>query len=176
MTKTNIFLLTPAALLGSAVAGHGVNYMNAAQAQQAIFPGRAMTAAEVKLTSEQRKEIERQSGIRQRSDTVKAWRVAGGGWFIVDEVLGKHEFITFAMGISADGSVRGIEIMEYLETYGDEVRNPKWRAQFTGKTKSSTLQLDKDIRNISGATLSSRHITDGVRRLLAIHDVALKSR
>jgi Na+-translocating ferredoxin:NAD+ oxidoreductase RnfG subunit len=176
MMKANIFVFTPAALLGSAVAGHGVNYMNVAQAQQAIFPGKAMTAAEVKLTSEQRKAIEKQGGIRQRSDTVKAWRVAGGGWFIVDEVLGKHEFITFAMGISADGSVHGIEIMEYLETYGDEVRNPKWRAQFTGKTKSAPLQLDKDIRNISGATLSSRHITDGVHRLLAIHDVALKSR
>ncbi len=27
-----------------------------------------------------------------------------------------------------------MEILEYRESYGDEVRNPKWRAQFTGKT------------------------------------------
>jgi hypothetical protein len=43
-----------------------------------------------------------------------------------------------------------------------------------GKTKTAPLQLDKDIQNISGATLSSRHLADGVRRLLALHDVALR--
>ena len=106
-------------------------------------------------------------------DEQKVWRVSGGGWFIVDEVVGKHEYITYAVGLSAAGAVQGIEIMDYRETYGGEVRNPKWRAQFAGKTKDATLQLDKDIKNISGATLSSRHITDGVRRLLAFHDVAL---
>ncbi len=99
--------------------------------------------------------------------------MSGGGWFIVDEVIGKHEYITYAVGLSADGAVRGLEIMEYRESYGGEVRDPKWRAQFTGKTKSAPLQLDKDIQNISGATLSSRHIADGVRRLLALYDVAL---
>ena len=40
--------------------------------------------------------------------------------------------------------------------------------------KAARLKLDEDIANISGATLSSRHIAEGVRRLLAIHDTALK--
>ena len=133
-----------------------------------------MTPAAMKLTPEQRKAVEQQSGVRQRGDEVKAWRVAGGGWFIVDEVIGKHEFITYAVGIDSGGAVRGIEIMEYRETYGGEVRNPKWRAQFTGKTRTAPLKLDADIQNISGATLSSRHIAEGVRRVLAIHHVALR--
>jgi Na+-transporting NADH:ubiquinone oxidoreductase subunit NqrC len=64
--------------------------------------------------------------------------------------------------------------MDYRETYGGEIRNEKWRNQFVGKTSNSTLKLDKDIKNISGATLSCRHITDGVKRLLAFYDVALK--
>ena len=171
--KANIFLLTPAAILGSAVAGHGVVYFDVAGAQKAIFPGKSMTPADVKLTDEQRKAIEQQSGVRVRSADQRVWRVAGGGWFIVDEVVGKHEFITYAVGLNASGAVHGIEIMDYRETYGGEVRNPKWRAQFTGKTKAAPLQLDKDIQNISGATLSSRHITEGVKRLLALHNVAL---
>jgi Na+-translocating ferredoxin:NAD+ oxidoreductase RnfG subunit len=50
----------------------------------------------------------------------------------------------------------------------------KWRAQFVGKTSKSTLKLDSDIKNISGATLSCRHITDGVKRLLAFYEIALK--
>jgi Na+-transporting NADH:ubiquinone oxidoreductase subunit NqrC len=69
--------------------------------------------------------------------------------------------------------VRGIEILEYRETYGGEIRNPNWRRQFVGKRPGSQLQLDKDIKNISGATLSSRHVTDGVRRLLATYQLLL---
>ena len=151
-----------------------VTYLSTEQAQQAIFPGKTFTAAPVKLTPAQRKIIEQQSRVRVLHDDQQVWRVSGGGWLIVDEVIGKHEYITYALGLNADGSVRGIEIMEYRESYGGEVRNAKWRAQFTGKTKAAPLELDKDIQNISGATLSSRHVTDGVRRLLAFHNVALR--
>ena len=168
------FALVPAALVSTPIAGHAIVYLSVEQAQQAIFPGGKATAAPVKLTKEQMKAIEAASDIRQRDDDVRAWRMAGGGWFIVDQVIGKHEFITMALGITASGAVKGVEIMEYRETYGGEVRNPAWRSQFTGKTKAAPLKLDNDIKNISGATLSSRHITEAVRRLLALHDLALK--
>ena len=157
-----------------APSAYAVTYMDVAQAQKAIFPGKTFTSAPVKLTAAQRKSIEQASRIRVLHDDQQVWRVGGGGWFIVDEVLGKHEYITYAVGLNADGSVHGVEIMEYRETYGDQVRNPKWLAQFIGKTRAAPLELDRDIRNISGATLSSRHIADGVRRLLAFHDVALR--
>lgn len=151
-----------------------VTYLTTEQAQKEIFPGKSFTATPIKLTAEQRKRIEQQSHVRLLHDEQRIWRVSGGGWFIVDEVIGKHEFITYAIGLNAEGAVRGIEIMEYRESYGGEVRNASWRAQFTGKTKTAPLELDKDIKNISGATLSSRHIADGVRRILALHDVALR--
>jgi hypothetical protein len=48
------------------------------------------------------------------------------------------------------------------------------RKQFAGKTAAAPLKLERDIRNISGATLSCRHIADGVKRVLATRDVALK--
>ena len=169
-----IIWLTPAALAASTVAGQAVTYLNVEQAQQAIFPGAKCSPAHVKLTADQRKAIEKASGVRVRNPEQKIWKVAGGGWFILDEVVGKHEFITYALGLNADGSVKQIEVMDYRETYGHEVRNPAWRAQFIGKTKAAPFKLDGDIKNISGATLSSRHIADGVRRLLAVHDIALK--
>jgi len=36
------------------------------------------------------------------------------------------------------------------------------------------VQIGRDIRNISGATLSCQHVTDGIRRLLAVcaHTIA----
>jgi Na+-translocating ferredoxin:NAD+ oxidoreductase RnfG subunit len=151
-----------------------VQYLNVEQAQKAIFPGKTFSPAPVKLTSTQRKAIEQASGVRVLRDEQQVWRVSGGGWFIVDEVVGKHEFITYAAGLNADGSVKQIEIMDYRETYGGQIRDQKWRAQFVGKTGKSTLKLDSDIKNISGATLSCRHITDGVKRLLAFYEIALK--
>ena len=151
-----------------------VQYLTVEQAQNAIFLGKGFTAAPVKLNVAQRKEIEQASRVRVLRDEQQVWRVSGGGWFIVDEVVGKHEFITYAVGLNADGSVKQIEVMEYRETYGYEIRNEKWRAQFAGKTARSTLKLDADIKNISGATLSCRHVTDGVKRVLAFYEVALK--
>ena len=151
-----------------------VQYLTVDQAQRAIYPGKSFTAALVKLTSIQRKAIEQASGVRVLHDEQHVWRVSGGGWFIVDEVVGKHEFITYAAGLNADGSVKQIEIMDYRETYGGQIRDQKWRAQFVGKNSKSMLKLDSNIKNISGATLSCRHITDGVKRLLAFYDIALK--
>lgn len=166
-----LFVATPAALI--APSAFPVTYLSTEQAQQAIFPAKSFTAVPMNLTREQKTAIEKQSRVRLLRNEQLVWRVSGGGWFIVDEVIGKHEYITYAVGLTNDGRVAGIEIMEYRETYGGEVRDAKWRAQFVGKTKGAPLELDKDIRNISGATLSSRHIADGVRRILALHDVAL---
>jgi hypothetical protein len=151
-----------------------VQYLTVDQAQRAIFPGKSLMAMPVKLAQGQRKAIEQASGVRVLHDNQEVWRVTGGGWFIVDEVVGKHEFITYAVGLNANGSVKQIEVMDYRETYGGEIRREDWRAQFAGKTSQSSLKLDKDIKNISGATLSCRHITDGVKRLLAFYEIALK--
>ena len=149
-------------------------YFTVEQAQEAIFPGAQMTPAFLTLTSAQRREIERRSDVNVRLNDVHLWKVADGGYFIVDEVVGKHEFITYALGLNADGSVKQIEIMDYRESYGYEIRNPDWRSQFVGKTAASKLVLEKDIHNISGATLSCRHIVDGVKRILATYEVAIK--
>jgi Na+-translocating ferredoxin:NAD+ oxidoreductase RnfG subunit len=162
----------PVAAVSTSV--YATTYLTVEQAQQAIFPGGKFAQAFVSLTGEQKREIERRADVNVRNTEVRLWKVAGGGYFIVDEVLGKHEFILYAIGLNADGSVRQIEIMDYRESYGYQIRDSEWRRQFAGKTASAPLKLEHDIRNISGATLSCRHIADGVRRVLATHDVAFK--
>lgn len=170
--RASPWIWAPVAAISTSV--FATTYFTVEQAQQALFPGAKLAAAPVTLTDEQKREIERRSDANVRGREIRAWRVEGGGWFIVDEVVGKHEFITYAVALGADGSVRGIEVMDYRESYGYEIRNPAWRAQFTGKTAADPVKLDRDIRNISGATLSCKHITDGVKRLLATYEVALK--
>ena len=167
-------LLIPAVLAAS-TSGYAVTYLTVAQTHAALFPGITPTAVSRSLTASEVTAIEKISGVRVRQRDLRLWRAADGGWLVVDEVLGKHEFITYAVALTPDGAVRQIEIMDYRETYGGEVRNEKWRAQFAGKTAAAPLKLEQDIKNISGATLSCRHVTDGVKRLLATHALVLKT-
>ncbi|NBV06788.1 MAG: FMN-binding protein [Proteobacteria bacterium] len=153
---------------------YAIVYLNEQQAQQAIFGKAKMTKNFVTLTDDQTKEIKAKSGMDVRHKELQIWDVEGGAKFIIDEVLGKHEYITYAIGINKDGSVKQIEVMNYNESYGYEVRDESWRKQFVGKTISSDLRLEHDIKNISGATLSCKHITDGVRRVLVTYNLLRK--
>ena len=168
------WFVPPALVLSVPGLSYAERYLSVEAAQAAMFPGERLTPEPVKLTAEQMRAIEKTSGVRVRVSEVKAWRAEKGGVFIVDEVLGKHDYITWALGLNAGGSVKQVEILEYRETYGSEIRNEKWRAQFRGRRNGDRLRLDEDIRNISGATLSCRHVTDGVKRLLATYEVVFR--
>lgn len=167
------FTLVPIAAVMVAAPASATTYLTVEQAQALLFPGARLTDDTRTLTKEQVRAIEKVSDVNVLTRTLRAWRASTGGWLIVDEVVGKHEFITFALALDADGAVSGIEILEYLEAYGHEIRIPAWRAQFVGKRHGAKLRLTDDIKNISGATLSCRHVTDGVKRLLATYAIVL---
>ncbi len=140
-------------------------YLTLDQAKQVIWGTTSMNPIEVKLSKAQMKSIQSASKTWVRSDSVKVWKLNSGDWFIVDQVIGKHENIDIAVGLTKAGKVKGIEVLTYRESYGHQVRNPNWRLQFHGRGHERVLKLDKEIKNISGATLSCRHITDGINRL-----------
>ncbi|HEY0267718.1 MAG TPA: FMN-binding protein [Methyloradius sp.] len=149
-------------------------YLSPEQAQKAIFGDSKLTPVNIQLTDAQRSIMFDKSGVHEPFKTDRIWRTPDGSYFVIDEVIGKHEFIKYAVGINANGTVRQIEVMEYNESYGDEVRNESWRQQFVGKTADSEIKLNKDIKNVSGATLSCKHITDGVKRVITMYDLVLK--
>jgi len=172
----NALLLLPVAAI--AAPAYAIDYFTAEQAQKQIFPdAQVFKPMLVKLSSAQRDQIKSLAGVRQRWEEQKVWRVEKdgklAGWFVVDDVVGKHEFITYGVGITPDGHVVGVEVMSYRETKGDQVRDAGWRRHFVGKTLADPFKLDEDVPNISGATLSSRNMLDGVKRLLALQKVAL---
>lgn len=171
-------LLAVPILVGVASVASATDYLSVAEAQRVLLPqAQTFVPFPITLSSEQLGQIKRIAGVAQSTSQPKIWRgVSGGstaGWVLVDEVIGKHELITYAAAISPDGHVLGIEILSYRESHGGEIRNPRWRERFRGKTVNDKLKLNQDIPNISGATLSCRNVTDGVKRLLAIHAVAL---
>jgi Na+-transporting NADH:ubiquinone oxidoreductase subunit NqrC len=62
----------------------------------------------------------------------------------------------------------GLEILAYRESHGAEIKQTAWRKQFAGKKGPAAMRFADDIRNISGATLSCQHVTEGMQRLSAL--------
>ena len=175
-----IRVAVPAAIVMSvAPPGYATRYLTVDEAQHLAFPAATQfVEAHVIFRPPDVAAIERLSGQKVRSRGQQVWRAQADGrllgFFIVDYVIGKHLVIDYSVSLEPDGRVRRVDILEYRESYGGEIKNPSWLAQFVGKKNGSVLEVNKDIRNISGATLSSRHVTEGVKRVLALYEVRLK--
>jgi Na+-translocating ferredoxin:NAD+ oxidoreductase RnfG subunit len=89
------------------------------------------------------------------------------GFAQVRNVKGKDQPITFLVAIDSANALKDIDVLVYREPYGGEVAYEPWRKQFRGKTSGAPLEVGKDIRNVSGATISSHSVTLGVRKALA---------
>jgi Na+-translocating ferredoxin:NAD+ oxidoreductase RnfG subunit len=68
--------------------------------------------------------------------------------------------------------VRYVQILAFHEPL-DYLPTNRWYQLFSGKSRSDGLRLGRDIDAISGATLSARAATEGVRRALAYYEVLL---
>ena len=159
-------------LASAATSAFAVDYLSAEQAAKAMFPqADGFEPRTLSLDAAQLQQLDTQ-GVRGRS---ASWRVIAArngnttlGFVVIDEVIGKVELISYAVGVGLDGMIRRIEILSYRESHGFEIRLPAWRRQFEGKGAASPLRLGDDIANISGATLSCTHVTEGVRRIVAV--------
>lgn len=173
--KPNPLLIIGLAVATAPIVAHAKIYVSVEQAQKILIPNKPLVKIPMIITDELQDKMRSASSIRHPFQGDRIWKAADGSWFIVDEVVGKHEMITYAVALSPSGAVTGIEILEYVESYGYEVADAQWRKQFTGKTAMDPIKLNQDIQNIGGATLSCKHLTDGVKRVAALYDIALKN-
>lgn len=104
-------------------------------------------------------------------DSSTAYRITRGdsllGFAVVREVKGKDQPITFLVATDTIDRLRDVDILVYREPYGGEVAYDAWRRQFRGKSTDDALQVGRDIRSISGATISVHAVTLGVRKALS---------
>jgi FMN-binding protein len=156
------------------------DYLTVDEAQKAVFPD---ADAFQEIVVAQRSPVQLQAMLAQAGPqpphgTIRIWRATKNGALLghvfVDEVIGRQNLITYAVGIDTDGALRNLEILAYRESHGGEVRNLAWRAQFDHRNSLDELRFRTDIKNISGATLSSEHVTEGVRWLMALWQAALQ--
>ncbi len=93
------------------------------------------------------------------------------GLAMVTAEIGKTEFFTFLVATGMDRRVVGLEVLNYKEPRGGEVRRRSFLKQFLGKHHGQRLRVSREIENIPGATLSALAVTRGVRKVLAVVDL-----
>lgn len=93
------------------------------------------------------------------------------GRAVLLEEKGKSLPFRFLVAIRPDGSVDQVLLLSYREPQGEEIRRESFRRQYRGKSLADPIRRGRDIRNITGATISVDSLSRGVRRALALHAV-----
>lgn len=78
--------------------------------------------------------------------------------------------MTYMVGVDAKDACSDVELLVFREAKGIEVGRKRFNSQYEGKTVSDPIRINKDITNITGATMSVRPISAGVKRVLVLVD------
>lgn len=169
------------ALLGAALPAHATQYWTAGTVLTSFFKGATKISYKaVSLSDADAADIAKKLGT---PSVKKDWSIyfsetdgkRNDGFAILDKELGMHEPIDFAVRFTGAGAVDSIEVMEYREAYGDEIRAERFRKQFFGKSARDAITVGKDIQIVTGASISSRSIALGVKRGALVLESALKN-
>jgi len=149
-------------------------FLTKKQALKLAFPGiRKFKRNKVWLTESQKKAVTETYGDKfdkSRLTFFEALREDGtmAGVMTIGNEIGRSYLITFMVVINVDGTVKDVEIMVYREPHGWEVRFETFMSQFFGRDANDPFN---DINNITGATLSVRSMTKGVKKAVSLYKV-----
>jgi Na+-translocating ferredoxin:NAD+ oxidoreductase RnfG subunit len=150
-------------------------YLTEEQALKLLFPKSQQVRAEtLRLTPDQKTRIQEKIGWKFPEESFRAFKAESNGkvdgYAVIQETIGKHRPITYIVGVTPDGKVSDVEILVYRESKGSEVRMKRFNSQYEGKTPLDPIRINKDIINITGATMSVRSVSAGVKRALVLVD------
>lgn len=171
------FVLVLALLaLAPTVAAASATYYTTPQILREFFPAsERVTYRKIAVGAAQERALVERLGYRPARKEYVIYVAFTGekvdGYAVIDDERGQHEPITFGVKLSPAGVVERQEVMVYREKYGEEIVDPRFRAQFVGKGPKDALRAGQDVDVITGATISSRSMAVGVRRAVALVDV-----
>lgn len=148
-------------------------YLTEEEALKILFPkAQKIQAEELRLTPDQKIRIQDRIGWKFPEESFRAFKAETDGkvdgYAVIQETIGKHRPITYIVGVTPQGKVFDVEIMVYRESKGSEVHRKRFNAQYEGKTAQDPISINKDIINITGATMSVRSVSAGVKRALVL--------
>ncbi|MCA9451184.1 MAG: FMN-binding protein [Nitrospira sp.] len=155
-------------------------YLTPEEAAKLMFPDSDHIRNEViTLSPEQKKLIQERIGwnFPETSFDFFIGETKGkiDGWALIQNTIGKHKPMTYMVGVDPQGEVLNVEVLVYRESRGSEVRKKRFNYQYQGKTPYHPIRINRDIINISGATMSVRSMSAGVKRsLVLVEELFLK--
>ncbi|RMF17796.1 MAG: FMN-binding protein [Candidatus Dadabacteria bacterium] len=164
-------LLVLVALVAPGLASAKV-LMTTAEALGHAFPGCTTTRRTLYPTPEQQADIARRAGAPFDRAIIYLYQAdcgetGDGGVLLFDTHRVRTLEETLAIAINVDHTVRRVDVVSFREP--EEYLLPEvWFNQFTGKALTADLAIGKSIRNMTGASLSSRAAEAAIRRALAI--------
>ncbi len=153
--------------------GHLEIFFTEEEAAKVMFPDSGNIRQEtLTLTAEQKGFVEQRIGWKfpETSFPVYIGETKGkvDGYAIVQNTIGKHRPITYMVGIDTEGEVTNFEVLIYREARGNEIATKRFNYQYQGKDVRDPIRINRDIINISGATMSVRSASAGVKRVLVL--------
>jgi Na+-translocating ferredoxin:NAD+ oxidoreductase RnfG subunit len=141
-----------------------------------VFPEGDSTETEIKiLKAEELMMLVEESGTTadplsdlQFAVTISKKENVVVGFSIEHVVRGKWGPIRYLLSVDPKGHVMDVSVREYRERRGRPISRKRFLRQFKNKDISDKLRWQKDIRGVTGASISSKGITDGVRKLLHV--------
>ncbi len=88
------------------------------------------------------------------------------GYYYFGKALGKTDEFDFLVIFDIELVIKKIKVLAYREDYGMEIGSKRWLKQFNELTTGDQVEFQKDIKAISGATISARSMTKAVNDLL----------
>ncbi len=123
----------------------------------------------IALSSSQQKVVRAILGKRYKTSSIRHWTVGKKTAFILEEI-GKVEYITTGYVVSG-GKISSVKVLVYRETHGWEVARPAFTKQYKGVQLKGGNQLNRQVKNIAGATLSVRSLTKLARLALYLDTI-----
>ena len=162
--------------------GHLEIYFTEEEAVKVMFPDSEQIRQEtLTLTAEQKTFVEEVIGWEFPEYTFDVFigETQGNidGYALIQNTIGKHRPITYMVGVTATGECMNFEVMVYREARGNEIATKRFNYQYQGKTIGDPIRINRDIINITGATMSVRSASAGVKRVLVlVNEFYLKPR
>lgn len=150
-------------------------YLKEEESLKIMFPKSEHVRKElIKLSPEKKSLIEERIGWKFPEEAFEVYIGETGvqidGYAVVQNTIGKHKPMTYMVGVDNKGLVSDIELLIFREARGSEVRQKRFNAQYEGKTVLDPVRINRDIINISGATMSVRSMSAGIKRVLVLVD------
>jgi hypothetical protein len=150
-------------------------FMSEEEAVKLMLPkSRRIRKETIRLSSDKKELIEQRIGWKFPEQEFELYIGQTGdkidGYAVLHNTIGKYKHMTYMVGVDATGSCTDVELLVFRDAKGSEVGRKRFNSQYDGKTVSDPIRINKDIINISGATMSVRSMSAGVKRALVLVD------